>query len=214
MHRFKTGAIVALRYITRADSTVGMTWPARVVADTDALVALWIPPDAEYRAWHRPPGEPRRLVPARWRRETLRLMFPGAAHSVWCSWESPGRRFRMYYVNFEEPFRRTAIGFDTNDHALDIVVWPDFRWEWKDFDEFEALAASGVFTPDFARAVRAEADGVLAAIERRAAPFDGGWVGWRPPAEWTVPELPAGWDTVPPVPWERRLWAYRPELGR
>ncbi|WBL35615.1 DUF402 domain-containing protein [Tepidiforma flava] len=213
MRRFEPGETVALRYITRADSTVGMTWPARVVRDDDELVALWIPEGAEYRAWHRPPGEPRRLGPARWRRETLRLMFPGRAHSTWCSWEGPDRAFRMYYVNFEEPFRRTPIGFDTNDHALDIVVWPDFRWEWKDLDEFEALAAQGVFTEPFAAAVRAEAAAVLAELERRSGVFAGEWPRWRPPAGWSVPGLPAGWSEVPPEPWELRTWAYRPHLA-
>jgi hypothetical protein len=214
MDRFAPGDVVALRYITRAESMVGMTWPARVVCDEDDLVALWIPEGTEYRAWHRPPGEPRRLVPARWRRETLRLMFPGAAHSVWCSWEGPTRAFRMYYVNFEEPFRRTTVGFDTNDHTLDIVVWPDFRWEWKDRDEFEALVEQGVFSPEFAQSVLAESERVIATIEQRAGPFADGWPGWTPPADWTVPELPAGWDAVPPVPWDLRHWAYRPNLAR
>jgi hypothetical protein len=214
MHRFEPGEPVALRYITRADSSVGMTWPARVVHDTDDLVALWIPEGAEYRAWHRPPGEERRLVPARWRRETLRLMFPGHAHSVWCSWQGPGRAFHMYYVNFEEPFRRTPIGFDTNDHALDIVAWPDLRWEWKDLDEFQQLVETGVFTAPFAGAVRAEADRVIDAIERRAGVFADEWPAWRPPPGWTVPTLPPGWNATPPAPWERRAWAYRPQLAR
>lgn len=212
MERFAPGNVVALRYITRADATVGMTWPARVVRDDESLVALWIPEGAEYRAWHQPHREPRRLVPARWRRETLRLMFPGAAHSIWCSWEGSTRAFRIYYVNFEEPFRRTPIGFDTNDHTLDIIVWPDFRWEWKDRDEFDALVEQGVFTAPFARAVLAEAETVIRTIERRAAPFAGDWPSWRPPDDWTVPELPAEWNVVPPVPWDRRHWAYRPKL--
>ncbi len=213
MRRFEPGQTVALRYITRAESAVGMTWPARIVCDQEELVALWIPEGAEYRAWERLPGGARRLAPARWRRETLRLMFPGRAHSVWCSWEGPSRTFRMYYINFEEPFRRTAIGFDTNDHALDIVVWPDYRWEWKDLDEFEALARQGVFTEAFARAVRAESELVLSELERRTGVFEGEWSRWQPPSRWTIPELPRGWAVVPPEPWELRDWAYRPHLA-
>ncbi|GIW13832.1 MAG: hypothetical protein KatS3mg062_1271 [Tepidiforma sp.] len=214
MGRFEPGSVAALRYITRADSTVGMTWPARVVRDDDELVALWIPEGTEYRAWHRPPGEARRLVPARWRRETLRLMFPGRAHSIWCSWEGPGRRFRMYYVNFEEPFRRTPIGFDTNDHALDIVVWPDLRWEWKDLEEFDALVDQGVFTAPFAASVRAEALAVLELIASGSGVFGGDWPDWHPPPGWTAPELPDTWATIAPAPWPLREWAYRPHLAR
>ncbi len=210
VHPFSPGQVVALRYITRADATVGMTWPARVVEDSDDLLALWIPAGAEYRAWHTPPGEPRRLVPATWRRETLRLMFPGRAHSIWCTWEGPERTFRLFYVNLEEPFRRTPIGFDTNDHTLDVIAWPNLRWEWKDLEDFEALVRSGVFTPPFAAAVRAEAESVIADIEARRGVFASAWPAWRPPPHWTIPALPAGWNEVPPVPWERRDWAYRP----
>ncbi len=63
-------------------------------------------------AWNQAPGEPRQLVEREWRRDMLRLMFPGEAHSVWCFWEGDDRHFTSYYVNLEEPFRRTAIGVD------------------------------------------------------------------------------------------------------
>jgi hypothetical protein len=29
------------------------------------------------------------------------------------------------YVNLEDPWRRTAIGFDSWDHVLDVAVAPD-----------------------------------------------------------------------------------------
>lgn len=37
------------------------------------------------------------------------------------------------YVNIEEPWQRTPIGFDSRDHLLDIVVTVDLStWHWKD----------------------------------------------------------------------------------
>src|SRR5512139_2821812 len=147
--RFRTGDEVVIRYITRMDGQVGMSWPFRVVRDEPDLVALFIPAGATFMRWYTPPGGTRELVEGLWRRDVLRLMFPGEAYSIWLFWEGPERRFTTYYVNFEEPFRRTAIGFDTNDHTLDIMVAPDLSWTWKDTEEFDALIQSGNFSPDF-----------------------------------------------------------------
>lgn len=199
------GDCVALRYLTRTGQP-GMTWPFRVIEDGDDRVALFIPAGASYMRWA-PAAGTRQLVAGPWRRNVLRLMFPGAPYSVWLQWEPDGS-FRGYYVNFEEPYRRTPIGFDTNDHTLDMVVDPDFRWRWKDSDEFDQRVASGIYSHEFATHLRESAAAVPAAIERHQPPFDDTWAAWRPDPAWPIPELPAGWDTVAPVPWERRQWAY------
>ena len=48
-------------------------------------------------------------------------MVPGQWRATWVwwttSWDFPGS-----YVNLEEPFRRTPLGFDSRDLQLDIVV--------------------------------------------------------------------------------------------
>lgn len=207
--RWDPGEEVVLRYITRAGGMPGMTWAARVVQDDDETLALYVPRGTTVMSWQQSPGEPRRLVEREWRRDMLRLMFPGAAHSVWCFWEGDGRHFARYYVNMEEPFRRTAIGVDTNDHALDIVVEPDLSWSWKDLDEFEQLVATGAYSAGFGQEVRAEAARVIDDIEHRRPPFAAGWERWQPPADWSIPRLHPRWQDEPPAPWERRSWAYR-----
>lgn len=213
--RWRPGDVVALRYITR-DGKPGMSWPYRVVEDRDDLVALYIPRGAVYKRWGADPSTGRRtLVDGEWRRDVLRLMFPGAHHSIWLFWEhddahdGAGRRtFSSYYVNMEEPFRRTPIGFDTNDHMLDIVVTPDLRWAWKDEDVMADRVRQGVYPSEFAAFVRAEGERVVGAIERRASPFSDGWETWTPDAAWDTPALPPTWDAVPATLWERRHWAY------
>jgi predicted RNA-binding protein associated with RNAse of E/G family len=138
-------------------------------------------------------------------------MFPGRWHSVWVFQEiqaDGSRRFAGYYVNLEEPFRRTASGFDTNDHSLDIVVDPDLTWSWKDQDDFEDRVRQGVYSEPFAQEVRAEAARVIAAIETRASPFSDGWDRWTPDPTWDVPVLPPNWETEPVARWEQWRWAY------
>ncbi len=215
--RWQPGETVVLRYLTR-DGRPGMSWPARAVEDRDDLLALFIPQGATYKQW-RPTRAAdgtasRMLVDSEWRRDTLRLMYPGRAHSIWLSWDREGgpgaeeRRFHGYYVNLEEPYRRTGIGVDTNDHALDVVVAPDLSWAWKDAEELEQRAQGGIYFPDFAARVRQEAERAIQALEARRSPFTGEWVEWRPPADWPLPALPPDWDREPPALWSDRLTAY------
>ncbi len=207
--RWQAGEVVALRYLRRADGKAGNSWPFTVVRDTDEITALHIPAGAVSMRWGLVDGE-RRLIETPWRRETLRLMFPGAGHSTWLSWDQGehGRVFRGYYVNLEEPFRRTAIGFDTNDHMLDIVVAPDLTWQWKDEDEFAALIEQGSYSREFGAAVRAEGERVVERIERRLSPFVDGWDVWQPDPSWGLPALPGNWLEHPGARWDRRQWAY------
>lgn len=205
---WERGQAAVLRYVTRTGEP-GMSWPALVAEDRDDLLALYIPAGARYRRWGALNGH-RALVEAEWRRDTLRLMYPGEPYSIWLSWDGSGagRSFHGYYINLEEPFRRTPLGFDTNDHTLDIVVAPDLTWRWKDEEEFEERLRTGIYSRDFGHEARETAARVLRLLEERASPFGDGWEHWSPEPSWPRPTLLDGWDTTPAVLWERRHWAY------
>jgi hypothetical protein len=98
-----------------------------------------------------------------------------------------------YYVNLQEPARRTAIGVDACDHVLDIVVAPDGTWRWKDEDELEYAVQTGMFSQDEANAVRAEGERVIGQLDRL---LPTGWEDWQPDPSWAPLTLPAGWDQV------------------
>ena len=207
--RWQPGDTVALRYLTRMTGQPGAAWPLVVVEDRDDLVALHLPRGTRFTQIRRSGGSFQRVWDT-WRRDTLRLMFPGCAYSVWLFWGDEGsqRSFRGYYVNMEEPFRRTSIGFDMNDHQLDIVVSPDFAWQWKDEDVFEEFVRVGNYSQEFELYVRQEAARAIELIEGRRSPFSDGWEQWEPDPSWPMPELPPGWAEVPPAPWDRAGWAY------
>jgi predicted RNA-binding protein associated with RNAse of E/G family len=137
-------------------------------------------------------------------------MLPGRCHSVSLSWSNEGdaRRLHRYFVNLEEPFRRTAVGFDTQDHTLDIEVAPDLAWHWRDEDELANHVAEGFYTPALAAAARAEGAQVVESLMRGEHPCTHGWPAWRPASDWRIPDFVSGWDTAPRTLWERRLWAY------
>ncbi|HZS87416.1 MAG TPA: DUF402 domain-containing protein [Chloroflexota bacterium] len=123
---------------------------------------------------------------------------PGEAHSIGLFWREAEGVFRYWYVNLEAPWRRSVVGFDTWDHALDLVVAPDLSsWEWKDEDEFAWWQGVGIISAAEAKAIRAEAERAIEAIERRAAPYCDGWERWVPDPGWRpLTELPANWDLV------------------
>jgi len=76
----------------------------------------------------------------------------GSSHSIYVSW-SDGGEFLGWYGNLEDPWRTSALGFDTTDHLLDLEVLPDRTRRWKDEDLVEAVDVR-LFAPEKARAVR------------------------------------------------------------
>lgn len=197
---FGIGDVVALREIY--DGRIWAARPWTVVRDDDELLVLWISPGAVCRMPALPDGKRIRLPRDRWilvdeiweSDGVLRIREPGCAHSV-----IPivrGGAFEGWYVNMEEPFRRTPIGFDHLDQVLDLVIRPDGSFWWKDEDELDEAVRRGVLTDVEAREIRDEGERVLAQYEIGASPFRDGWEDWRPDPAWPVPALPDGWDAA------------------
>lgn len=184
--------------------------PLTVVEERDDLLVAWLAPGtpvirpalADGSDIRKLPLDelfkvPRRGVRSRWRGPGILKLIPrGAAYSVWLFWR-PSGRLRGWYVNLEEPHRRWSGGLDTRDHVLDIWVPRPRRWEWKDVDEFEAAIDQGRFTRAEADGVRAEAERVIARVERWATPFNERWERFRPDPAWRLPELPHEWNLAP-----------------
>jgi predicted RNA-binding protein associated with RNAse of E/G family len=120
-------------------------------------------------------------------------------HSVWWLF-APDGAFAAWYVNLEEPGVAwddgVAAGVDLTDHDLDIWVWPDRSWEWKDDDELEErLGFPEHYWVSEPEAVWAAGRAMIPLIEAGEYPFDGTWCDFRPDPAWTVPDrLPDGWD--------------------
>jgi len=162
--------------------------PMVCVEDSERLSLLFLPcgsptvlsrplNQSQPKPWG--PGE-YELTEATWARwNTLFVHVPGAWHSAWVQF-SPGWEFLGWYVNFEEPLRRTEQGFDNRDLQLDILVAADRSWRWKDEDDFARSIACGLISEEVAQRVRAEANAVVAAIESGAWPFNDDLATWRP----------------------------------
>jgi hypothetical protein len=179
--------------------------PVIVVQDSPELIALYWPADT-------PDKIPKKrltpmelltthkldLVDTTWNEtDVLMLVTPGASHAVYAMWESEHIRLKCWYVDLQDPLRRTSIGFDTMDHLLDIVISPDrSKWRWKDEDEFREAVEIGLYSKEEARAIRAEGERVIKLMEANQSPFCDGWERWSPPPEWQNPVFPANWDAI------------------
>jgi hypothetical protein len=205
---FSTGETIVLQEIWR--DRVWAARPMTVVRDDGDLVILWFPLGTCWKAPTTPPTRPRetnrgeRLSTCaalgdwvfrdlEWDVSTLWLMREGDWHALWVSWHNGGEPLG-WYVNLQEPFRRTRRGFETMDLALDLVIELDRTWRWKDEDELEHFVTRGLFAEDVAERIHEEALVVAQHAEANHPPFDEPWHDWRPDPAWAIPELPDRWD--------------------
>lgn len=188
--RFEPGQVIVRREVWR-----GLPWSATavvVIEDSPGLLALHVPVGAPFGFV---PDHPLGVHP--WSQadswqgiDVVMVQRPGDAHSVWFfgPWAT--------YVNLQSPFTRTAVGVDTMDHDLDVVVAPDGRWSFKDEDHLEASVVSGRFTVDEAAAIRGEGDRVGRSIDTGAAWWSSEWSKWSPPDPWPTPTLRHDWASA------------------
>jgi hypothetical protein len=201
--RWTPGNHIVLRGVWRGNLWFAL--PMTVVQDSPDLIALYWRAGTCGKATGKRPTprdlmslEKVALVDYVWKEtDVLMLAMPGAAHSVYVMWDAGHIRFRCWYVNLEEPLRRTPLGFDTMDHLLDIVIRPNgTEWRWKDEDEFQQAEAIGLYSAEEVRAIRAEGERVLDRLRAGQSPFCDHWESWLPPAGWKIPALPANWDDL------------------
>lgn len=103
-------------------------------------------------------------------------------------WDAASGTFKGYYVNLQDPLRKSACGFESLDHVLDIVVEPDGRtWHWKDEDELVEAVRVGMFTSAQADAIHRAGERAIASLRRR---LPTGWESWRPDPGWPPPRAP------------------------
>lgn len=200
--RWKTGDPVVIRGV--GDRKIWWACAATVVKDSPDLIALYWQAGAPNRIPERrltPQdlfSDGHSLVSRQWTdTDVLMLVTPGSSHAVYVMWETGQAKLRCWYIDLQEPLRRTGLGFDTMDQFLDIVISADkSTWHWKDEDEFAEAIAVGFYSADQAQSIRAEGERVIHLLETRQSPFYDGWETWSPPIAWDIPSMPEGWDQI------------------
>lgn len=187
----------------RLDGSLGTVHPSRVLEDDGDQLLCWVLDGTPIRVTTSPDGRhPRQMPlderfsgprkPARsvWSgTSTLRLVFERHWSSVWWFFDSAGQ-FRNWYVNLEIPLGRVGNEVRRVDGVLDLLVFPDGSWSWKDAHEVEAALRAGRFGTAELDRLRSEGERMIKLAEVGGFPFDGTYCDARPDPEWSLPSLP------------------------
>ena len=203
--RFEPGQLIVRRHFQH--ELLSRVWLGYVAADDDHGTWMWVGPGSAHRDlgsadgrhlrqidFHEWPTIAKTFDETPWRGQVLMFHPRQGDYSAWLFFDD-GMRFTHWYVNLELPAVRWQHGLDTVDYDLDVVVYPDLTWQWKDEDEFvERLGYPFYWVSDEA-AVRAEGERLIKLAEAGEFPFDGTMTDFRPDPSWPVPtEMPTGWD--------------------
>lgn len=186
---------VILRREVLNDGRCWAEWPVIVVLDEPELLATYIATDTPFRiptgAWPTSTGLHPWHGKDRWEGHgVLMLQRPNEAHAVWVFWQGTNRAFWGWYVNVQEPFRRTPFGYDTQDLELDIWVPADGPWKWKDEELLEQRVEEGRYTREQVAAIRDEGHRVAAELDAGRRWWDDEWASWEPNVAWPTPTFP------------------------
>ena len=208
MKRFAPGDSVVWRSIDRQGGIVQTVWPWTVVRDREDGIVLYIPAGTIGKRRTGERGGPRNRFIVRWdgghaditwqRTNAIRTYREGDAHSVWFAFDATTWVPLWRYINLEDQWVRTPIGFDSRDLYLDLSAGPDGDgWQWKDEDELDWVVEQGRLEATRVAAIRAEGERAVARV--RGDPSHGvEWRGWRPNPAWSIPTLPARWRELEP----------------
>ena len=199
---WRPGDAIALR--ERWGPSIFAARPATVVQDDAVQTMLYIPPGVLSAAAVDDAGVELRIPDRPWHLElrehsafgVLSWAWPDTPYAVLFTHEPDGSP-RGWYVNLQTPLARTPVGFDTVDHAIDVVIPLDrSSWSWKDEVELAEAVALGLFTEQDAAWFRHWGERGVEHVLLGQPPFDRDWAGWRPDPAWGPPELPHGWDVT------------------
>lgn len=212
---FERGEPIALRSIrpfAGKGREVGYAVAGVVVADDDGVAVVATLPGSDVRTRAGEGAGPNsRQVPDEawdgsyrelgWRGDAVvRVHRWGEEWSVW-RWHDGRSWSDRWYGNLEAPWRRTQLGFDTQDWALDVVGegtprTPSWRVGLKDEDELAWLAERGSASCEEVRYIHAVGARLMERASAGGWPFDADWTPWTPDPLWEEARLPAAWRSV------------------
>jgi hypothetical protein len=183
----------------------GAPWcacPVVVVEDMPGQLVTYLPEEAPFAFPASADGRPHPWGSKRsWHGHgVLMLRRPQEAYAVWHFWDGPDRRFAGWYLNLEEPIRRTTTGYDTQDLELDIWIPVGEPWRFKDDEVLDERVRDGRYTPEQVAATRALGREIGAILDRGERWWDERWASFEPEPAWRGLGFPPGWEEAPVTP--------------
>ncbi len=196
--RWAAGDVIVRREVWR--NRPWMAMQAVVVEDDLSALVLYVPTGSPFAfeegPWPTADGRhPWDGIRSSWAGHgALMLHFEGEPYAIWHFWSGQDRQFVGWYLNLQDPYRRTERGIDTLDHEIDIVVGPDGEFEVKDEDAFADCIEYGRFDHDVADRIRDTSAALTDRLRHEGIWWDKKWVTWSPPDDSSPPALPSDWS--------------------
>jgi len=205
---WKYGDVIAWRGIF--NNRVWHIQPTIVVKDNPDELVLTLLPGAECIAEESYPNGKKQskrwwdfkntdwnLAKYEWHTNRLLILLEKEKYySTMLFWDHDTNKFLCYYINFQLPYKRNYDDIDTLDLDLDIVINPDFSFEWKDVDDYQKAINYGLIIPEWVKEIDDAKPEIFDKLEKRRYPFDGSWLDWKPDPNWEPPKLPKNWDKI------------------
>ena len=209
MRRFVSGESIVWRSVDRDARVVQTVWPWIVVRDDADAIVLYMPVGTIGKQRTGERGGPRDRLMLRWdgghrdvtwhTANVVRLYREGDDYSIWIARDDTTGAVVWRYINLEDPWRRTPIGFDSKDRWLDLYSEPGSdEWLWKDEDEIEWLVEQGRIDRAHADGVRRSGELAVGRIKAGETPLGPAWSSWRADGAWQVPTVPPSWKELEP----------------
>ncbi|MEO6318499.1 MAG: DUF402 domain-containing protein [Acidimicrobiales bacterium] len=193
--------------VVRREVWQGRPWlanPLYVVEDVDDVLVLYQPEGSPWGFgagddWPTPSGRHPYAGRTAWEGAgPLGLHRAGDPFAVWAYCSGPERSFLGWYVNIQAPFRRTAVGIDSLDLELDLLVSPALEVFLKDEAQVDASAILGRFSGETSAAIHRLGEELKGRIASGDRWWDDAWRDWAPTPDLLVaPTLEPGWESVP-----------------
>lgn len=147
--------------------------------------------------WQEAKRNPWKLREFTWQTNRILIFLePQQYYACFLFWDHDSDQFKGYYINFQLPYQRSHCGFDTLDLDLDIVIDPEFNWNWKDENLYEAGIREGGIDARWVKAIKRSLPEVFDRLSKRGQPLNKSWLDWRPDIAWQPPSLPARWQEI------------------
>jgi hypothetical protein len=209
MRRFVPGESIVWRSVDATERIVSTVWPWTVVRDDTEGIVLYMPTGTVGKQRTGERGGPRGRMLVRWdgghhditwhSTTVVRLYREGDPFSIWLARDATTNALAWRYINLEEPWRRTPIGFDSRDLWLDLYSEPgEDEWHWKDEDEADWLIEQGRIDRAFIERVRAYGDDAVTRIRAGKTLLHDRWSAFIPEPAWATPVAPEDWRELEP----------------
>ena len=204
MRRFVPGESIVWRSVDPSAREVHTVWPWTVVRDEPRGIVLHLPVGAVGKQRTGERGGPRGRLMLRWdgghhdvvwhSTDVVRLYREGDDFSIWIARDAATGAVAWRYINLEDPWRRTSLGFDSRDLWLDLYTEGEAdEWHWKDEDEIAWIIERGELDAASAAAIRASGERALERVRAGETALSPQWSTWRRDPSWPHPVAPPNW---------------------